>query len=429
MFLTSKCLISHFIVLFQIYRISSFKFPNNVNLYQNGIIGNIHEFILYSEKRHKEAMFGKKFHTKPKSSQVRHHRIVGRGGGVPRLNKRTKLPAKPIVLPYRRCMLLGKMDNTKAMQISHSGVKTRKTQKLNLHWKKIWHPLRKYFIRLRISMRGLKTIKRLGIVEAARRFHLNIDNPKDPEPTNETVTTNITRNIETGITGSKQDEGLRDLAGKLYSAANDLYINASGGDTDSPKKEAKDLKDAVGDKDQPGDPGKPKTLREALHQLGTAENDDPDLTDLAKAIKDKYSNFDGSGVKQKYNAVVAQKQAGKYGPGQGDTQYTQVEEAWNAFNNKYHDSISTDKFNITVIPSIFSIWKDLSPSTKYVYHGLNRTNNGFGGWTYYKDHQGNSNDHTAAAAEECKDSDLPSDGSKGTHVSVHAWIWHFLLYR
>ncbi|EAN32963.2 Ribosomal L28 family protein [Theileria parva strain Muguga] len=148
---------------------------------------------------------------KPKSSQVRHHRIVGRGGGVFRLNKRTKLPAKPIVLPYRRCMLLGKMDNTKAMQISHSGVKTRKPQKLNLHWKRIWHPLKKYFIRLRITMRGLKTIKRLGIVEAARRFHLNIDDPKlfagyanlkqkDPEPTTETVTTSVPSTVSTEVT-------------------------------------------------------------------------------------------------------------------------------------------------------------------------------------------------------------------------------------
>uniref|UniRef100_A0A3B0MLY8 50s ribosomal subunit protein L28, putative n=1 Tax=Theileria annulata TaxID=5874 RepID=A0A3B0MLY8_THEAN len=424
MFLTPKCLISHFIVLFQIYRISSFKFPNNLNLYQNGIIGNIHEFILYSEKRHKEAMFGKKFHTKPKSSQVRHHRIVGRGGGVPRLNKRTKLPAKPIVLPYRRCMLLGKMDNTKAMQISHSGVKTRKTQKLNLHWKKIWHPLRKYFIRLRISMRGLKTIKRLGIVEAARRFHLNIDNPKDPEPTNETVTTNITSNIETGITGAKQDEGLRDLAGKLYTAAEALKTAVSGIDGGAANK----LADAVGATDEAGsDELTGSTLRAALKALANhqaAVGQDTQLTNKAKAVKEKYSNFGSGGVKQKFYAV--KKKNDEENAYDGKDQYTQVEEAWNAFNNKYHDAISTEKLYITVIPSIFSMLSDLSSQTKYIWHGFNRTNNGFHGWTWYKDHQGNSNDHTQAEQAECTDP-LPPD--KGTHVPVHAWTWHFLLYK
>ncbi|BAM40448.1 50S ribosomal protein L28 [Theileria orientalis strain Shintoku] len=139
---------------------------------------SINKFTLYSEKRHKEAMIGKKFDKRPTSSQVRHHRIVGRGGGIPRIRRCTKLPAKPIILPARRCMLLGKMDNTKAIKRSHSGVRTKRTQKLNLHWKKIWHPEKKYFIRLRLSMRGLKTIKRLGIIEAARRFHLDINNKK-----------------------------------------------------------------------------------------------------------------------------------------------------------------------------------------------------------------------------------------------------------
>eukprot|EP00371_Babesia_bovis_P001577 XP_001610224.1 50S ribosomal subunit protein L28 [Babesia bovis T2Bo] len=138
----------------------------------------LHEFKLFSEKRHKEAMLGRKFNKKGSSSQIRHYRIVGRGGGLPRLHKVSGTPTKRIKLPARRCMILGKMDNTKARNISHSGKKSHDPQRLNLQTKRIWCASKGYYVRLRISMRGLKTIKRLGLEEAARRFNLNLNNPK-----------------------------------------------------------------------------------------------------------------------------------------------------------------------------------------------------------------------------------------------------------
>ncbi|KAK1937637.1 putative 50S ribosomal subunit protein L28 [Babesia divergens] len=122
--------------------------------------------------------FGRKFKSTGTSSQVRHFRIVGRGGGLPRLRKVSGMPTKRIELPARRCMLLGKMDNTKARQISHSGKRSHRTQKVNLQWKRIWCISKGHYVRLRLSMKGLKTIKRLGLEEAARRFHLNLNNPK-----------------------------------------------------------------------------------------------------------------------------------------------------------------------------------------------------------------------------------------------------------
>ncbi|AFZ79627.1 60S ribosomal protein L28, putative [Theileria equi strain WA] len=154
--------------------------PLNTNQTYRNILSKTtnRNFTLFSEKRHKEALYGKKFNKKGKSSRVRHYRIVGRGGGMPRLGKITKVPTQAIKLPNRRCMLLGKMDNSSARKISHSGIRTHKKQKLNLHWKRIWHPGKGYFVRLKITMRALKTIKRLGIEEAARRFHLNINDPK-----------------------------------------------------------------------------------------------------------------------------------------------------------------------------------------------------------------------------------------------------------
>ncbi|GFE54986.1 50S ribosomal protein subunit [Babesia ovis] len=123
-------------------------------------------------------MLGRKFTSVGTSSTVKHFRIVGRGGGLPRLHKVSGAPTKRIDLPARRCMLLGKMDNTKARKISHSGKRSHRHQKLNLHWRRIWCISRGHYVRLRLSMKGLKTIKRLGLEEAARRFHLNLNNPK-----------------------------------------------------------------------------------------------------------------------------------------------------------------------------------------------------------------------------------------------------------
>ncbi|GBE60821.1 ribosomal protein RPL28 [Babesia ovata] len=121
---------------------------------------------------------GKKFRTVGRSSQIKHYRIVGRGGGIPRLHKVSGMPTKRIALPARRCMLLGKMDNTKARSISHSGKRTHRAQKVNLQWKRIWCISKGHYVRLRLSMKGLKTIKRFGLEEAARRFNLNLNNPK-----------------------------------------------------------------------------------------------------------------------------------------------------------------------------------------------------------------------------------------------------------
>ncbi|OEH79976.1 50s ribosomal protein [Cyclospora cayetanensis] len=82
-----------------------------------------------SEKRYKEQLMGKKFTSLGRSSVVKHYRIQGRGGGLPRVRKATGLPANPIVLPMRR---------------------------------------------LRLSMKGLKTIKKYGVHRAAEKFKLNL---------------------------------------------------------------------------------------------------------------------------------------------------------------------------------------------------------------------------------------------------------------
>lgn len=90
------------------------------------------------------------------------------------MRKATGLPTNPIVLPARRCMLLGKMDNRKARSCSHSGVKLHRIQRVNLKWKRLWWPEANHFVRLRLSMKGLKTIKKYGLQRAADKFKLNL---------------------------------------------------------------------------------------------------------------------------------------------------------------------------------------------------------------------------------------------------------------
>ncbi|KAF8822495.1 ribosomal protein RPL28 [Cardiosporidium cionae] len=127
-----------------------------------------------SEKRFKEALLGKKFRTCGRSTIARHYRLIGRKGGKVRRNTHSGEETKRIILPARRCMLLGKMDNRKAMKRSHSMHATHTIQRVNLQQKRFWWEERNHFVRLRISMKGLKTIRKYGLQKAAEKFGLDL---------------------------------------------------------------------------------------------------------------------------------------------------------------------------------------------------------------------------------------------------------------
>lgn len=55
----------------------------------------------------------------------------------------------------RKCQITGKYKN-KAYKISHSHVRTSKTQNVNLHKKRIWLVKENKWIRLRVSAKSLK---------------------------------------------------------------------------------------------------------------------------------------------------------------------------------------------------------------------------------------------------------------------------------
>ncbi|XP_955177.1 Tpr-related protein family member, putative [Theileria annulata] len=167
------------------------------------------------------------------------------------------------------------------------------------------------------------------------------------------------------------------------------------------------LKEAVGE------------LQQALQQLADANI--LNLHTKAENVKKKFEGF-GTGVKSKFELV--EKQASAYEAALGNfktDKYNPLVTDFDNFYKAYRNAVCSPKFYSIIVPSIFSILSDLSPRTKYVYHGKNRIGNGFHGWTTYTDHQGDPNDHTEAGeTKPCTD-----PLGKGTHVPVHAWICHF----
>jgi len=66
------------------------------------------------------------------------------------------------------CPITGKRPMA-GNKVSHANNKTRRRWEPNLQWKRIWIPSEKRFIRLRISMRGLRTMKKIGVESALLR--------------------------------------------------------------------------------------------------------------------------------------------------------------------------------------------------------------------------------------------------------------------
>ena len=67
----------------------------------------------------------------------------------------------------RVCELTGKRANN-GMAVSHSHVRTKKLQQVNLQERRLWWAEGKRFVTLRISTRALKTIQKKGLGAFAR---------------------------------------------------------------------------------------------------------------------------------------------------------------------------------------------------------------------------------------------------------------------
>jgi large subunit ribosomal protein L28 len=56
-----------------------------------------------------------------------------------------------------------------ANNVSHSNIKTKRWQMVNVQERRLWVPELKRFVRLQLTTRDLRTIDRIGLVEFANR--------------------------------------------------------------------------------------------------------------------------------------------------------------------------------------------------------------------------------------------------------------------
>ena len=84
-------------------------------------------------------------------------------------------PRGSLVMRERKCDLSGMRKNSKAMSVSKSNAHTHRTQEVNLQTRKLWWEEGNKFVRIRISTKTLKTIKKNGLDATAKKFDINLN--------------------------------------------------------------------------------------------------------------------------------------------------------------------------------------------------------------------------------------------------------------
>ena len=74
----------------------------------------------------------------------------------------------------RVCDVLGKKANTKANVVTFSGKRNAKVQEVNLQNKRILWPEQNRYVHMRVSTKGLKTIRKYGLQQAAKKFDIDL---------------------------------------------------------------------------------------------------------------------------------------------------------------------------------------------------------------------------------------------------------------
>lgn len=74
----------------------------------------------------------------------------------------------------RVCQLTGKKANN-AYAVSHSHIRTKKLQQVNLQWKRIWWPEGKRWVKLHLSAKAIKTLEKKGLAAMAKAAGLDLN--------------------------------------------------------------------------------------------------------------------------------------------------------------------------------------------------------------------------------------------------------------
>ena len=75
----------------------------------------------------------------------------------------------------RNCDLLGKTPNRQARVVTFSHKRIKKVQHVNLQWKRFFSETLNRNVRLRISTKGIKTVNKMGSIDAAaKKFDVDL---------------------------------------------------------------------------------------------------------------------------------------------------------------------------------------------------------------------------------------------------------------
>ena len=69
----------------------------------------------------------------------------------------------------RICDLLGKTPNRQARVVTFSHKRIKKVQEINLQWKRFYSDELGRKVRMRLSTKGIKTVNKIGSVDAAAK--------------------------------------------------------------------------------------------------------------------------------------------------------------------------------------------------------------------------------------------------------------------
>jgi large subunit ribosomal protein L28 len=61
-----------------------------------------------------------------------------------------------------------------AQNVSHSNIKTKRWQNVNIQTRRVWVPELKRFITLNLTTRDIRTIDRIGVTEYAKRHGVSL---------------------------------------------------------------------------------------------------------------------------------------------------------------------------------------------------------------------------------------------------------------
>ena len=61
-----------------------------------------------------------------------------------------------------------------AQNVSHSNIKTKRWQNVNIQTRRVWVPELKRFVKLHLTTRDIRTIDKVGIVAYAKRYGVSL---------------------------------------------------------------------------------------------------------------------------------------------------------------------------------------------------------------------------------------------------------------